>query len=362
MKMKKAEKVKHADTDDVAAAPETTQEAVKTNVTCSYGIHRGNFPVAGMKVKDARAILKKLIKVDDTAIAVINGEEVGPDEVISAETTLLSFVKPSAKKGADTITIDGTSVSMEGSKKKMGVDQFCNLVAQSTISGLHSEPIPDHVKWIARSGPLSVYIAEFKPELRRIKWIDDNSPVPYGDGATYKYRKLATPYVVMKVPFCGNQLQGTVEVFYRNLPLVSLDDSLSYCNLLNVSPGAYGCTAWFCTQYLDVSGMSGPADILTGILSHVWGGGFNKSSEAHEGQSCFSLCQSKKLDSRVTDVNTWEKESEKNPRFVLDVKWHNTAVTPRSLIESEFKRVNITTCPNNSKALGNIMLGSRLLA
>lgn len=359
-KLKKhtTEKVRPSDDSEPLAAPETPQEPVKANITCSYGIHRGNFPVAGLKVKEARAILKKLIKVDDQAIAVINGENVSEEEVISADTTLLSFVKPSALKGAETISIDGSSVKMDG--KKLAVDNFCNLISQNTISGLDNEPIPDNVKWVVRAGKLAVYIAEFKPELRWIKWLADDSPAPYGGAATYKHRKLATPYVVMKTTFVANALQGTVELFYRNLPLAGLDDELFHCNLYNVSPGAYDCKAWFCTQYLNVQRLKGPTDILSGILSHVWGGGFNASSEANEGRSGFSLAQEKKIDQRVTDVNRWEKESEKDPRFVLGVDWVKAGTSPRDLIQRELHRFQVAA-PATSKALGNILLASKLM-
>ncbi len=364
MKLKKHQPlVKPADSGDPTPIPEEIIEQVNQNITCSYGIHRGNFPVAGMKVKDARAVLKKLIKVDPAAVAVINGSIVNDEHVITSETTMLSFVKTSAIKGAESevITIDGSSVKLDG--QKIAVDKFCGIIAKNTVSGLAEQPIPDNVKWIVRAGNVEVYIVELKPELRSIKWLADNSPSPYGPQATYTQRRLATPYVILKAPFRGGALQGKVELFYRNLPLTSLDDDLCHCNLLNVSIAKRitDCDAWFCTQYLDVSGMKGPADILTGVLNHVWGGGFNQSSEHHEGTSGFSLAQKQKIDARVTDVNKWEKESDKDPRFVLDVDWHPANTTPRKLIEGTLSMFGATTAPATSKALGNILLASRLL-
>jgi len=364
MKFKKnqSEKVKPADEGDATPVPPEILEKVSQNITCSYGIHRGNFPIAGMKVKEARVVLKKLMKVSDDAAAVINGQVVSEDTVISAETTMLSFVKPSAVKGSaavssETITIKDRFVEMPG--KKIGVDRFCGLVSDNTTSGMQDQPIPDNVKWIVRSGKVEVYIVELKPELRWIKWVADDSPEPYGEGATYLYRKLATPYVIMKATFQHGKLGGTVELFYRNTPLECINDELYYSNLLNVSNGAYGCYAWFCTQYLNVAGMKGPADILTGIISHVFGGGFNLSSESHEGSSCFTLSKKQGVDKRVTDVNKWEQESEKDPRFVLDVKWHPVGVTVRQLIEKELGKFHAAKAPDNAKALGNLLLAAR---
>lgn len=358
MKVKKHEpKVKPADHGDDVAAPETVAETKSANITCSYGIHRGNFPVAGMKVKDARAVLKKLIKVDDKAAAVINGQVVGEDDVISSETTLLSFVKPSAVKGA--ITIDGEFVQMDS--KQVKVDKFCGLVSQNTISGLHEAPIPDNVKWVARAGQLEVYIIELKPELRSIKWIADYSPEPYGPEAEYEQRRLATPYVIIKVPVLAGQVQHVCELFYSNEPLRSIDHELCFPNLYNVSPNIYRVKSWFCTQYLDVKGLTAPNDILTEVINHVWGGGFNKSSDAHENTSGFALCKSKRIDKRVTDVNAWEQASCEDPRFVLDVKWPSAGTTVRDRLQSDLNMFNVATVPNNSNALGSILLRSRLL-
>lgn len=371
MKLKKAELVKPADDDDVSAPAEETQKLSK-NITCSYGIHRGNFPVAGMKIKDARLVLKKLIKVEDAAAAVINGQTVSEEEVISAETTLLSFVKPSAVKGAafsggETITIEGKSANLDG--RKCDVDKFCGLVSQNTVSGMYDEPIPDNVKWIVRAGKLEVYIIELKPELRRIKWVKEVPGAKRGakqDENGYEFRKLATPYVVMSVPFYGGQLHPALELFYRTLPLTSLDDQLSTCNLLNVSMGRlvagnHGLKTWVCTQYLNTRGCQTKADILSEIISHVFGGGFNRSSDNIEGASGFSTYEAAKGDPRTRDVNTWEQASEKDPRFVLEIPWIDAKCTPRDLIQFRMKQFKAEEAPATSKALGNLLLGSRLL-
>ncbi len=365
MKMKKQapqEKVKPADQGAPSAPAEEATETLSKNVTCSYGIHRGNFPVAGMKVRDARAILKKLIKVDPAAIAVINGEEVAEDETISAETTLLSFVKPSAKKGSDAIVIEGGYAKLDG--KKMDAQKFCGLVSKNTISGIGDEPIPDNVKWLIKAGDLTMYIIELKPELRRIKWVAENGD---DEGEGYKKRKLATPYIVLAVPFVKGQLHRALELFYRNQPLTSLDDPLYTCNLLNVSmgrsvEGCQGLKTWVCTQYLQIGGLKAHSDILSEIISHIFGGGFNRSSDRNEGASGFSTYESQCSDKRVNNVTRWEKESEKNPRFVLEVDWLDANCTPRDLIQFRMKQFQAVEAPATSKAIGNILLASKMLA
>jgi len=70
------------------------------NVTVSYGIHRGTYPIGGMLIRDARQVLQHLINIDDSAVAVINATPVDEDQRIAEGVTMLSFVKPSAMKGA----------------------------------------------------------------------------------------------------------------------------------------------------------------------------------------------------------------------------------------------------------------------
>ncbi len=78
---------------------EPQPRADNTNVTVSYGIHHGRYPIGGMTVRDARSALQKLINIDSSAVAVINGAPVDEDQRISADVTMLAFVKPSAMKG-----------------------------------------------------------------------------------------------------------------------------------------------------------------------------------------------------------------------------------------------------------------------
>jgi hypothetical protein len=69
------------------------------NVVVSYGIHQGRFPIGGMTVRAARSRLQPLINIDPSAIAVINGAPVDENQRITADVTMLAFVKPSAMKG-----------------------------------------------------------------------------------------------------------------------------------------------------------------------------------------------------------------------------------------------------------------------
>ncbi len=86
-------------------APDTATEidlgntVVERAVLVHHGIHSGHFPIAGLTVGDARQTLRGLLNIDPEAVAVINGEVVDEEDVIAPNTTMLSFVKPSAVKG-----------------------------------------------------------------------------------------------------------------------------------------------------------------------------------------------------------------------------------------------------------------------
>ena len=118
-----------------------------------------------------------------------------------------------------------------------------------------------------------------------------------------------------------------------------------------------------CTQFLDgellgMAGMDGmPAmggtpgmgirhgrlpDMATQlqvVVQHAWGGGFNYSSEAHEGKSCFSKAVEDKIDARVTDPRRWQEETRRDASFILQVPWKSTGMTVRKVVEGHLKRL-----------------------
>ena len=70
------------------------------NVLVTHGIHRGRFPIGGMRIREARETLAKLINISPDAVPVINGTPVDESTVIDdSKVSMLAFVKPSALKG-----------------------------------------------------------------------------------------------------------------------------------------------------------------------------------------------------------------------------------------------------------------------
>lgn len=77
--------------------PEPRQDS--RNVTVTYGIHKGRYPIGGLRIREARQVLNGMIHIDESAIPVINGRPVDPEQRIDENVTMLAFVKPSAMKG-----------------------------------------------------------------------------------------------------------------------------------------------------------------------------------------------------------------------------------------------------------------------
>lgn len=265
---------------------------------------------------------------------------------------------------AEEIVIEGNQARLTGGQAPQcvaDVGDWIGRVNHFSVRGIDEEPIPDNVKWLVSCGTSRVCIVELKPELRRIMWLDDEkSPVPFGPEAVVRQRRLATPYVILKVPFQRGRVINRVEVFYRVAPLSSLDGSggeLYWPNLLNVSPHAYQCTSWFCTEYLGSEPMGhGLAAGLDAVVNHLWGGSFNRSSEHHEGASTFSKAVREGVDPRVTDVDRWEAESDRDPRFPLSVSWRPAELSVRGLIEGELRHLKVLPRKVDAAALANHLL------
>ncbi|HUB82742.1 MAG TPA: hypothetical protein VMB03_28285 [Bryobacteraceae bacterium] len=203
---------------------------------------------------------------------------------------------------------------------KVPVEDFLSGVARMREYSCLPEPIPDGVRFIRSRGDGTVLVVEEKPQLRTLQWLDEASPVPYGDGATYRTVRLAFPFLVIAIALRGGALTGVQQCFYRTAPLETLEDELLLPNLYNVSVNAYDQKCWLCLANLktDLSRMSWNQKVAA-IRAHIWGGGWNRSSEVHEGKSYWSAMQG--VDPRVASLAAWQAASRSNPLFPLEVAW-----------------------------------------
>ena len=160
----------------------------------------------------------------------------------------------------------------------------------------------------SQPGRRVVLVLEEKPKVRTVQWLTDSSPADFGKGAVYRPARLAFPFLVIGIVFRSGSLTGVQECWYRTQPLETLEDELLLPNLYNVSVDSYDQQCWLCLANLkaDLTRMTWNQKVAA-IRSHLWGGGWNRSSEVHEGKSYWSVMQS--VDPRVGSVPAWEQAS-----------------------------------------------------
>jgi hypothetical protein len=201
-------------------------------------------------------------------------------------------------------------------------------------------------------GDLKVLVMEEKPQVRTVRWLADESPVPFGTGAVYRTARLAFPFIVTVVAFRAGGLTGYQQCFYRTEPLAAWSDPLFYPNLYNVANG-YGQPCWLCLVKVrsDLARLSWN-DKVREIRRHLWGAGFNKSSEMHEGMSYWGAMRT--LDPRVKSLDAWEEASQKDPLFPLKVKWKPSGRTLGDVIDAMLERVG-PRCPQTVADLVQVL-------
>ena len=258
----------------------------------------------------------------------------------------------------DVLTIRGGTVearSPEGTRASVGVAEFLESVAPPLMStcGL---VMPEGVRMIFSTRSTTILVWELPPQVHCVRWIRDDSPVPYhmpGLQVTYADRRLALPYLVIVAVFARGRtgklvLTSRNEAYFRTDPLGDEDDALLFPALLNISKfkeheAARRPLAWICTQNTNLPGLAREPDVnrrirksLLALKRTMLEAAFNYSSEHHELTSYWSL--SAESIPEVASLDRWEKLSRTDPLFVLKVpwlpaEWNGRPVTVRTLVE-----------------------------
>jgi len=230
-----------------------------------------------------------------------------------------------------------TATSPEGKSVSMPISDFIQTVAPASIQTL-DVVLPDGFKAAMTRQNTTIVALEVPPRIHSLKWTMAAHESQGTPG--YQTIKVSLPYVIILGMFrpdgCGGQcLDQWAECFFRNEPLRSLMDELYYPSLLNCSkytdwgkPTSKHPLSWICTQYLkfgDLTAIQNPCErfrqscmSLVDCLLHT---GFNHSSERNEGQSWYGEYESRKFDKRITDVAEWQKATEQDPTFIMEMDW-----------------------------------------
>jgi hypothetical protein len=254
----------------------------------------------------------------------------------------------------DCITIEGSAaraVSPEGHKSSMDVPALIARLSPQTMETL-DVVLPAGIKNCSSRGRCTIWVHETAPATYSFKWIARDSQ-PYGPGTKYRQVRISLPYVVAFCVFAADdhgrlQLTTHNECFFRNKSLSDVaHDELCFPALLNCSKFKEEQghpLAWICTQHLDLATLmkiqETPARLrasFRGLMECLLDTGFNLSSEEHEGSSWFTETVTRKVDPRIESIERWEKETAKDPMFVLDVPWISTGRTVKQMLDRIFQ-------------------------
>lgn len=325
-------------------------------VNVSSGPYSEELPVAGTTVGEVRRRFSDRLDIDDQAVSIVNGKTADENHLLSAGESLM-FVRHAGEKGGNCVMIEGRLATMNKDAerqvgyKTMLVEDLCARIGPAMSTG--NVILPYGIKSVLSQGNITIWLWEQPPRVHQLTWIAKDSEIQYGEGTKYRKVRIALPYLVIAAIFFRDdkgipRLLCKDECFFRNEPLKGLDDELSYPALLNCSRwsdvnGMGHPLSWICTQHLKKNKKMASADpgerfqaSFEAVRYCLLETSFNLSSEHHEGNSWYSA--SKKIDPRLATIEDWEKATEKDPLFVLEVPWINTGHTVRQYAERVFQQ------------------------
>src|ERR1041385_6056272 len=362
-------------------------------VTVASGPYAEQLPVGNMTVGEIRQRFRDRFDIDPRAHAVVNGNDVDDQTVVRGGETLYFATRAGEKgvgvadlrelfapsqvvngKSLDRITIDGaevTALSPEGKTASMPLEDFTARMAPRRMDTT-GVILPSGVVAMNSEGPITIWVHQTPPSVYRFKWIARDSPAPYGSEAKYRTVRIALPYLLVFAVFTGEPGQLTLsknnECFFRNDPLECDEEEVHYPALLNCSkialPDGGGHRSWICTQHLVRSHFDREKDpgrrmrgAFKELMRCLLETGFNLSSETHEGASFFT--ESRNCDARIATVEDWEKATDKDPLFVLDVAWLKTGLTVRQMIDRIIQYHRPGRAPASSASLAKLVYGHK---
>jgi hypothetical protein len=229
----------------------------------------------------------------------------------------------------------------EGQRVERPEADLVAMLRDEFVPPLGATALPDGVKFCEWRPPLMLIVHQLPPHVRQFRWIAPDSPAQFGPGTVYRKVRLSIPYAVTFALYAVQNgrsfLAGNNELYFRNEPLRGRDDRLGYPALLNVSRLVTPKRerTWVCTQYLQWRPETDWTGQLQALLEHTWNGGFNLSSEHHEGASWYGA--SKGVHPDLHPVERWEQASAANDAFALGVPWKPAPLTVAEVMDCLFE-------------------------
>ncbi|MCP5040850.1 MAG: hypothetical protein GY944_07450 [bacterium] len=236
------------------------------------------------------------------------------------------------------VWITGDMVVVKQGRQKLSgarLERVLQTIQDSATSAGAFEVQPPGARIVTRRGDALALAIELPPHSRRVRWLSDDSPVPFGKGAQYDEYYVAFPYVVLLLVLRGGALTGEQQLYYRRQSL-DAGDELLLPNLYNVAQG-YGQRCWVCLQHAPNLRKLSWAQKISEVVTHIFSGAFNQSSEEHEGNSYWTACEA--VDPRVATMAAWQKATHADRRMALDIAWTAAETTASAELEQMLDRV-----------------------
>jgi hypothetical protein len=234
---------------------------------------------------------------------------------------------------APELRISGDTVQVRSGRSKLAevpVADFVRAVARAAGPGPYVV-VPRGVRLTRDCGDVLAVAVEVPPGARRVRWIRDDSPEPFGRGATYREVQLAFPFVIVLLVLHRGHLTGHQQLYYRTEPLASADDPLLLPNMYNVAQG-YGQRCWVCLQHVRQERDWTADQIISAAVDHIFSAAFNRSSDVHEGNSYWEMMRD--VDPRVASVDAWEESTRASRGFPLEVAWRPADTSVRAELDA----------------------------
>ena len=246
--------------------------------------------------------------------------------------------------GDPELRIAGTEVTVTLRRKTLARATLADFVASVARAGAAWPDLilPSGVRIFRPRGDCVGVAVEVPPQARTVRWIEDDSKGHFGRGTKYRECYLAFPYVVLLLVLRRGRPSGWQQLYYRRAPLESAESQeLLLPNMANVAL-AYHQRCWVCLQHLPPPRNGSLANTVGGVVDHVFNAAFNRSADAHEGNSYWASMRD--LDPRVASLGAWEAATEKNRWFVLDVPWKPAGTTASAELVSMLDHVERPLC------------------
>lgn len=197
--------------------------------------------------------------------------------------------------------------------------EFIGVLQAQADRGETEGPLPAGARFLIHRGPATLLVIEEPPQVRVVRWLDDESEQPFGDEARYRSVRLAFPYLVIVAVFLHGRLTTRTQCFYRTRPITGKRDLLYTPNLYNID-AREDMPCWLCLKKLRIEAAATDWDAtVSAIRNHVWQATFNRSATLDRTKSYWYKMQ--RIDPRIAGLTAWEEATRADPLFPLHVRW-----------------------------------------